>query len=688
MDEKIDTGHADHSLLFGREDEVREFVNELTKSSGKRLINFYGTAGIGKSFLVEELIRQARFRGSFVLLLEGESFAVSPTTFCQQLWTQMGNIAVEEDESISWFDRSLMELSKIAEKQRIVLFLDAYEGMEGVDHWLRDYFLKQIHPNILIVIAGRSPLSEPWLFSPVWRPIILRRQLSELSYEAVERYAASNGINKDDIRRLWRYSQGHPLTMSLYAFFLQESGKAGAVMKFSDHEPLHYIIERWLREVSGIEMRPIIEAASVLSYFNQESLSFVMNEEMKIEDFHRLIRFSFVKKVDRGWTIHPLMRDSIKKELCARAPKHYEQIRNHALRYLYQRLLESHSLGSDDTKEMYELQSFIGDALIRAFLSWFEVEPRRFEPIGEHSLEELEHYVQRRYREVKDSQIELYDLNSNQSFHYRITKEQACYTLKWLDFRTLFALGYDVIRVMRDSDGSIIGLATVIPINRKTLPYLSESPRGKAYFTGLSEEQLRRLAVPENERAGWFIETIDTLDYTDKSQQTAVGNLLYSVLLSGELVVESPAPLQYYIDTHLSLGFEIVPHGTHTNYDGVTSTPTFVQSLDKNRLLRKAQKMLQTNQQLADLVNTEIYQASPPHLAQEVKQTMQGESLHALLTAREKEVASLLEEGLTNLEIASRLFVSEATVKKHMKSMLQKTGAANRTQLLKKLMKQ
>ncbi|MEV5026171.1 response regulator transcription factor [Paenibacillus sp. LPE1-1-1.1] len=41
---------------------------------------------------------------------------------------------------------------------------------------------------------------------------------------------------------------------------------------------------------------------------------------------------------------------------------------------------------------------------------------------------------------------------------------------------------------------------------------------------------------------------------------------------------------------------------------------------------------------------------------------------------------------MTNLEIAARLYLSEATVKKHMKSMMTKLNAANRTQLLKRLL--
>jgi len=50
------------------------------------------------------------------------------------------------------------------------------------------------------------------------------------------------------------------------------------------------------------------------------------------------------------------------------------------------------------------------------------------------------------------------------------------------------------------------------------------------------------------------------------------------------------------------------------------------------------------------------------------------------LTPREREVLSLLAEGLPNKEIATRLFVTERTVKFHVSSILDKLGAHNRTE--------
>ncbi len=52
------------------------------------------------------------------------------------------------------------------------------------------------------------------------------------------------------------------------------------------------------------------------------------------------------------------------------------------------------------------------------------------------------------------------------------------------------------------------------------------------------------------------------------------------------------------------------------------------------------------------------------------------------LTAREQQIVSLLAEGLTNKEIGARLGIAEKTVRVHMTHILDKVGAADRTQLL------
>lgn len=62
-----------------------------------------------------------------------------------------------------------------------------------------------------------------------------------------------------------------------------------------------------------------------------------------------------------------------------------------------------------------------------------------------------------------------------------------------------------------------------------------------------------------------------------------------------------------------------------------------------------------------------------------------GCDIAAELTGREKEICALMVEGLTNKQIADRLYISEGTVKNYISNIYDKTGIHDRVKLVVEL---
>ncbi len=57
-----------------------------------------------------------------------------------------------------------------------------------------------------------------------------------------------------------------------------------------------------------------------------------------------------------------------------------------------------------------------------------------------------------------------------------------------------------------------------------------------------------------------------------------------------------------------------------------------------------------------------------------------GNAASGALSARQREILRLVDEGLTNAQIAKRLFLSESTVKQHLRGAYKLLGVNNRTE--------
>ena len=81
------------------------------------------------------------------------------------------------------------------------------------------------------------------------------------------------------------------------------------------------------------------------------------------------------------------------------------------------------------------------------------------------------------------------------------------------------------------------------------------------------------------------------------------------------------------------------------------------------------------------MLYNKLYMPVPQPLPSQEDRVLAFIQKHAL-SSREIEVLHLIREGASNGEISAKLFISENTVKFHVRNILKKTGCSNRTELL------
>ena len=95
----------------------------------------------------------------------------------------------------------------------------------------------------------------------------------------------------------------------------------------------------------------------------------------------------------------------------------------------------------------------------------------------------------------------------------------------------------------------------------------------------------------------------------------------------------------------------------------------------KEELVQAVRKVSAGKKYLGDIV-TEALLMSRNNAKKEVANKI-------ILTRREKEVLTLITEGLTSGQIAEKLFISPSTVETHRRNVLDKTGALNSKALIR-----
>ncbi|BBI36626.1 LuxR C-terminal-related transcriptional regulator [Cohnella abietis] len=665
----VQIDQLERHYLVGREIEIQYFLQQLTVGGQQgRMLNLYGTGGVGKSYLIDEFRRLTVNLGAIFLLMDSRGFSHTPQDFCNQLLRMLGYPKeklhqIADPQALLELCHDILRAKSM--KQKLVLALDTFEGMVDMEIWLREAFLPRLHPDILILIAGRFPLQGLWLSSPAWRHWIHRMPIGDLDYSSVKQYLERSDISQESmIKQIWMKTRGHPLTLSLIVSTTMVQNIQSLAL-VDGTEVFKHIVSIWLTEVPNEDLRELVETVAVLRHFNQEFLSYVLDRQVKTDLFQRLVGLSFIRRVERGWILHDLMRDAIAYELRLRQPEHYDLLSKRCIMFYYNKMIKLPKTKAI-TWEGVEWYYYTGDHVVRHF-SFQKSTPYVMETLNPSNWAEAEQYLDNRHINPKEVCFPFQNPDTGERLEYRISKEESLYSVKHIHLQELYELDPGIVKLMRDQQGAICGMTAIIPIHIGTLDYLQTHPLSSAYFQSLSDHKLKELRVPKEHNAGYFVRTIDVADLEDVAIRTTAGLTFISLLTSSDYVVAAPPDIPFLKDFHLSLGCEQAKNVAHYEYDINAPAPYYVLDTRSGKLQSYLNKMIASF-----------------GLVDHSKQSDDGMQM---LSEREKEVVVLLVKGYTNQEIAADMHITEVTVKKHLTAAFRKLNVKSRMQLVNSYLK-
>nr|WP_275983884.1 LuxR family transcriptional regulator [Paenibacillus hamazuiensis] len=686
-------------VFVGREQELAIFGRLLDGTLGERLLNVHGTVGCGKSFLLEEFGRRAEQAGALYLPLGGGwGFMRSPEAVVQRLGQSLqaaGISASAPAGSVGEID-CIAAINRAAGERKVILAFDHYEQAGAMDGWLREALIPRLQEEVLVILCGRQPLAGPWRLNPGWRQLLCDMPLAEFREEETAELLRRHGvIGEEALRHAMVECRGNPLALSL---LLATADPARPPAAGTNEQYIRHLVRHALDDIRDNELLELVRAASIIAYFNEDSLESVLGRPVGGLLFDRLVGLSYVHKTDRGWTMHEVIREAVKEELRLRKPASYKEMAERCAALLLREIGQGVA-GPDAAWKTVELMSYADNPLLRAHYRHSRGSSHYVEPLQMSNIEEAERYLIRRRELAKDTVVRCADALTGAVFEYRLSAEETLYRLSGLELRRWMALEPGAVLLLKEPGGEMVGLFVIVPIHLGTIGELRRGPVSQAFFEQADSLLLKMLYVPREESPGWFIRAIDVTDMADDSLRSASVRVTLEYALEGKLLLASPPALDFYRDGHRGLGFEPIPGIVHYDYDGSTPVPTLMIDTRGSRRIDYLRRLLKLSAPDAAFAAGEAGEGAaaarsgPDGAAgRAFAQGLSAPAEFALrpkrpaLTEREREVAGLLIEGGTNAEIAAKLYISEAAVKKHLNAMFQKLAVKNRTQLVKTLL--
>jgi DNA-binding CsgD family transcriptional regulator len=582
----------------------------------------HGPGGIGKTALVTGALA-----GPSTVVVDGREVEPTPARVLAHLGSELGVAAPEP---------SLDQIADaVANASVTALVIDSYERCSVVDGWFRNRLLPSLPARTTTVLAGRNPPNFAWRTAPGWRHLLVEVRLGHLTEAGAAELVARRGLDGDLAERARRFGRGHPLALELASEALLRHPD----LVLADGPPAEVVEElvEVLFDDLDPEVREVVDAASLLRRVTVPTLAAVLGRERAaVEPAWAALRdLPFASVRPDGVELQAVVQDAVATRLELRDPGRARELRRRAARAALSTV--ARAPGWAATADLLHL---VQNPVVRnAFIP----------PAGaQHPVEAATPA----------------DLPATLAITERhVDTVEAQLIGRWWRHHP------DGFSVCRGPGGNVAGYSVVVEAGRLAPELLGDDPLAAAMAADLRTRPLRR--------GGRALLNRQMLS-AGRGRRQSPELALMIVDLKRTYLEMRPDLLRVYsvrtaqgplVPAMHALGFSIVTPlpASDGDGDGRGSRELWVLEMPAGSV----------DAWIAGHIELET--APDPGATRSARAPAPPPEAVASLSAREREVLTALADGLTNHELAERLFISERTANRHLSNIFTKLGVHNRT---------
>jgi hypothetical protein len=310
---------ARQSRFVGREAEKALFRSALNAPEPPFFVlHVYGPGGIGKTSLLLQFAAISKEEDVIPIYLDVRS--VEPTT---EAVVEAFNVAVCGRGDTPFLDY-------IESDRRYVLLIDTYETLATLDDWFRDTFLPTLPENMLVILAGRTPLGSAWRTDPGWQALTQSVPLRNLDPNDSRAYLHGRRVPEDQVSSVLRFTHGHPLALSLVADVFAQRQDMSFTAATAPPDVVRTLLEQFVQKVSDPLQRAALEVCPLLRLTTETLLRKLLDIEDARPIFEWLQNLSFMELSNEGLFPHDLAREALLADLRWRNPEGYAELHRRA----------------------------------------------------------------------------------------------------------------------------------------------------------------------------------------------------------------------------------------------------------------------------------------------------------------------------------------------------------------------